>query len=317
MRRRPGMVTQLAPLVKDIMKISEITPNVSVSTGNPRGGIDLCFDLTAQETIQLTEVWTIAGWRIRFVFLPPHQTLELEGKNHYLKVIVGELANLERACFAENFAVRTTRLEKQRVSSGSHGLLCALLTETPGLLPNIHDMSDCVFAGPMAQLLEWKSFKERFGASTDYFDQLDNHMANGFHLLDSEESEITYVNFWTCGKNGDVSTHNHSQAPSLAGPAFAEIHLVLNNGSGAAGMYKTHGPDSDAREVYVMKRGDEHGPFFEHRGGKPVLLGNGAVKYPWHGWQSGNDGKEIQSYDLVAAFEISPDYVLIPTSEVI
>jgi len=191
MRRRPGMVTQLAPLVKDIMKISEITPNVSVSTGNPRGGIDLCFDLTAQETIQLTEVWTIAGWQIRFVFLPPHQTLELEGKNHYLKVIVGELANLERACFAENFAVRTTRLEKQRVSSGSHGLLCALLTETPGLLPNIHDMSDCVFAGPMAQLLEWKSFKERFGASTDYFDQLDNHMANGFHLLDSEESEIT------------------------------------------------------------------------------------------------------------------------------
>ena len=317
MRRRPGMVTQLAPLVKDIMKISEITPNVSVSTGNPRGGIDLCFDLTAQETIQLTEVWTIAGWQIRFVFLSPHQTLELEGKNHYLKVIVGELANLERACFAENFAVRTTRLEKQRVSSGSHGLLCALLTETPGLLPNIHDMSDCVFAGPMAQLLEWKSFKERFGASTDYFDQLDNHMANGFHLLDSEESEITYVNFWTCGKNGDVSTHNHSQAPSLAGPAFAEIHLVLNNGSGAAGMYKTNGPDSDAREVYVMKRGDEHGPFFEHRGGKPVLLGNGAVKYPWHGWQSGNDGKEIQSYDLVAAFEISPDYVLIPTSEVI
>ncbi|MBT6890085.1 MAG: hypothetical protein HOA25_01225 [Gammaproteobacteria bacterium] len=299
------------------MKISEITPNVSVSTGNPRGGIDLCFDLTAQETIQLTEVWTIAGWQIRFVFLPPHQTLELEGKNHYLKVIVGELANLERDCFAENFAVRTTRLEKQRVSSGSHGLLCALLTETPGLLPNIHDMSDCVFAGPMAQHLEWKSFKERFGASTDYFDQLDNHMANGFHLLDSEESEITYVNFWTCGKNGDVSTHNHSQAPSLAGPAFAEIHLVLNNGSGAAGMYKTNGPDSDAREVYVMKRGDEHGPFFEHRGGKPVLLGNGAVKYPWHGWQSGNDGKEIQSYDLVAAFEISPDYVLIPTSEVI
>ena len=275
------------------------------------------FDLTAQETIQLSEVWTIAGWEIRFVFLPPHQMLELEGTNHYLKVIVGELANLERDCFAENFAVRTTRLEKQRVSSGSHGLLCALLTETPGLLPNIHDMSDCVFAGPMAQHLEWKSFKERFGASTDYFDQLDNHMANGFHLLDSEESEITYVNFWTCGKNGDVSTHNHSQAPSLAGPAFAEIHLVLNNGSGAAGMYKTHGPDSDAREVYVMKRGDEHGPFFEHRGGKPVLLDNGAVKYPWHGWQSGNDGKEIQSYDLVAAFEISPDYVLIPTSEVI
>lgn len=298
------------------MKISEIAPNVSVGTGNPRGGIDLCFDLTAQETIQLSEVWTIAGWEIRFVFLPPHQTLELEGKNHYLKVIVGKLANLGRDCFAENYAVRTTRLEKPRVLSGSQGLLCALLTETPDLLPNIHDMSDCVFAGPMAQYLEWKSFKERFGAFTDYFEQLDNHMANGFHLLDSEESEITYVNFWTCGKNGDVSTHNHAQDPSLAGPAFAEVHLVLNNGSGTAGMYKTHGPDSDARDVHVMKRGDEHGPFFEHQAGKPVLLDNGAVKYPWHGWQSGNDDQDVQSYDLVAAFEISPDYVLLPTSEV-
>jgi hypothetical protein len=300
-----------------MMKISEIAPNVSMSADNPRGGIDLCFDLTAEKTIQLSEVWTIAGWEIRFMFLPPHQMLELEGKTHYLKVIVGELANLGRTCFAENYSVRSTLLEKPQVSSGAHGLLCALLTETPDLLPNIHDMSDCVFAGPMAQHLEWKSFRERFGASTDYFEQLDNHMADGFHLLDLKESEITYVNFWTCGKNGDVSTHNHAQDPSPLGPAFAEIHLVLNNGSGNAGMYKTEGPDSDAREVFVMKRGDEHGPFFEHHAGKPVFLGNGAVRYPWHGWQSGNDDKDIQSYDLVAAFEINPDYVSMPKSDVI
>ena len=164
-----------------MMKISGIAPNVSASADNPIGGIDLCFDLTAEETIQLSEVWTIAGWEIRFVFLPPLQMLELEGKTHYLKVIVGELANLGRACFAENYAVRSTLLETPQVSSGAHGLLCALLTETPDLQPNIHDMSDCVFAGPMAQHLEWKSFRERFGASTDYFEQLDNHMADGFH----------------------------------------------------------------------------------------------------------------------------------------
>jgi hypothetical protein len=298
------------------MKISEIEANVSMGSDNPRGGIDLRFDLTAQETIQLSEAWTIAGWKIRFVFLPPHQTLELDSKTHYLKVIVGKVANLGRDCFAEDYAVRTTRLEKRLVLSGSQGLLCAVLTETPALLGNIHDMSDCVFSGPMAQHLEWKSFKERFGAFTDYFEQLDNHMANGFHLLDSEELEITYVNFWTCGKNGDVSTHNHAQDPSPAGPAFAEVHLVLNNGTGTAGMYETRGPESDTRNLHVMKRGDEHGPFFEHQAGKPVLLDNGAVKYPWHGWQSGHDDKGVQTYDLVAAFEISPDYVLIPTSEV-
>lgn len=284
-----------------------------MNADNPRGGIDLGFDLNSQEVIQLSEAWTIAGWKIRFVFLPPHQTIELEGENHYLKVIVGKLANLGRDCFAEDFAVRTTRLEKTRVLSGSKGLLFALFTETPDLPPNIHDMSECVFSGPMAQHLEWKSFKERFGAFTDYFDQLDNHMANGFHLLDSDESEITYVNFWTCGKNGDVSTHNHAQDPSPAGPAFAEVHLVLNNGTGTAGMYETQSLDSDARDVHVMRPGDEHGPFFEHRDGVPVLLDNGAVKYPWHGWQSGNNDDDAQSFDLVVAFEISPDFVLIET----
>ncbi len=288
-----------------------------MNADNPRGGIDLCFDLSAQETIQLSEAWTIAGWKIRFVFLPPHQTLELESEKHYLKVIVGKLANLGRDCFSEDYTVRTTRLEKTRVLSGPGGLLCALLTETSDLPSNIHDMSECVFSGPMAQHLVWKSFKERFGAFSNYFDELDNHMANGFHLLDLDGSEITYVNFWTCGKNGDVSTHNHAQDPSPAGPAFAEVHLVLNNGTGTAGMYETEGPDADARNVHVMNRGDEHGPFFEHKGGKPVLLDNGAVKYPWHGWQSGNDDKDVQSFDLVAAFEINPEYVFIQTGEAI
>ncbi|MGV0035698.1 MAG: hypothetical protein ACNYPE_12340 [Candidatus Azotimanducaceae bacterium WSBS_2022_MAG_OTU7] len=79
-------------------------------------------------------------------------------------------------------------------------------------------------------------------------------MASGFHLLDSEESEITYVNFWTCGKNGDVSTHNHAQDPSPVAPAFAEVHLVLNNGTGTAGMYETESPDSDVRDAHIMRR---------------------------------------------------------------
>ncbi len=298
------------------MKISKVAPNVTIDTSNPRGGIDLCFDLTDKEKIQLSDAWTIAGWKVRFLFLPPHHTLELEDENHYLKVIVGEIVNLGRHCFAEDYTVRTTRLQKSRLLSGSQGLLCALLTETPDLLQNIHHMPGCAFSGPMAQHLVWKSFKERFGDFTDYFDDLDNHMADGFHLLDAKKSEITYVNFWTCGKNGDVSTHNHAQDPSPAGPAFAEVHLVLNNGTGKAGMYETQGPDADARKVHVMQRGDEHGPFFEHEAGKPVMLDNGAVKYPWHGWQSGNDDQRAQSYDLVAAFEISPDYTLVRTSKV-
>ncbi len=294
------------------MKISALAANVAMDADNPRGGINLHFNLAESGSVQLSEGWSIAGWNLRFVFLPPHHTLELEAGTHYLKVIIGKLANLGRGCFAEDFAVRTTRLESTRVLAGPSGLLCALATETADMPENIHTMADCQFSGPLSEALQWQSFQERFGAFTDYFSDLDNHMANGFHLLDSEGVEITYVNFWTCGSNGDVSTHNHSQAPSELGPAFAEVHLVLNNGTGTAGMYESEGPDSDHRRMHVMNRGDEHGPFFEHQKGVPVMLENGAIKYPWHGWQSGYSEAGLQAYDLVAAFEISPGYAVIP-----
>ena len=293
------------------MKISEFSPNVPMNADSPRGGINLCFDLAAGEEIQISATWIIAGRELRFVFLPAHQTLELGPENHYLKVIVGRLANLGRECFAKDFMVRTTHLEKTRVLSGSEGLLFALVTETPNLPDNIHDMAECVFLGQMAEKLLWLSFRERFGALTGYFDNLDNHMADGFHLLYSQGVEITYVNFWTCGKNGDVSTHNHAQTPSELNPAFAEVHLVLNNGTGSSGMYEALGPDADDRRLHVMKRGDEHGPYFSHHDGVPVMLDNGAVQYPWHGWQSGTDQGLLQCYDLVAAFEINPRYALL------
>ena len=299
------------------MKISDVLSNVEVGKDNPRGGVELLFDLGEFNKIQVSDSWRVAGWRIRYVFLPPHQALELEDETHYLKVILGELSNLGRGCFAEDYTVRTTRLDNSSLLAGPQGLLFALLTETPDLEPNIHDMSECVFSGPMAEKLGWKSFKERFGAWTSYFDQLDNHMADGFHLMDADKNEITYVNFWTCGKNSDVSTHNHAQEPSVESPAFAEVHLVLNNASKFSGMYEIRDPEDDPsdRKMHFMKRGDEHGPFFEHGRGKPILHHNGAVKYPWHGWQNGSDDADEPTYDLVAAFEINPAYADMPLKD--
>jgi hypothetical protein len=296
------------------MKISDILSNIQTRKDNLRGGLELVFDLGESKKIQLSGSWRVAGWMIRYVFLPPHQTLELEDETHYLKVIFGELSNLGRGCFAEDYTVRTTRLENSSLLAGSQGLLFALLTETPDLKSNIYDMSECVFSGPMAEKLTWKSFKQRFGAWTSYFDELDNHMADGFHLLDKERTDITYVNFWTCGKSADVSTHNHAQEPSLESPAFAEVHLVLNNGSEFSGMYKIRKPEDDPtmRKMYFMKRGDEHGPFFEHHSGRALFHDNGAVKYPWHGWQNGSDDSDESTYDLVAAFEINPEYAQMP-----
>jgi len=290
------------------MNFVNFKPNVASSTDNPRGGIQLTFDVDADKAILLSDSWLVAGWRIQFVQLGAHQTLILGNEKNYVKVILGRLENHGRGCYAEDIAVRSTRIDTPQVLSGADGVLFALMTETDEAPVNLHDMSECQFIGPSSDALNWASFEEKFGDFIDVFNGVDCHMANGFHLLDQQGTEIVYVNFWTCGKGVDLSTHNHAQTPTPMSPAFVEVHLVLNNGTGRGGMYETTSPGAVDRIRHTMLRGDEHGPYFEHANGKPVLLENGAVKYPWHGWQAGTDDNGIQAYDFVAAFEINPDY---------
>lgn len=67
------------------------------------------------------------------------------------------------------------------------------------------------------------------------------------------------------------------------------------------------------KKRFLMRRGEEHGPFFAVDSGtrRPVLRANGAVAYPWHGWQGGQDESKEQAYDFVAAFETNPKFVLV------
>ena len=75
-------------------------------------------------------------------------------------------------------------------------------------------------------------------------------------------------------------------------------------------MYLCDAQDADPSERFPMQRGDEHGPFFHIDGNtqRPKLKDNGAVDYPWHGWEAGTDDKQGQAYDLVCAFEITAPY---------
>ena len=290
------------------MKLESTEVNVPYVTSNPRGGLEMTFDLTSQTPISLSETWSTAGWDIQFIRLGAHQTLELPDAENFVKVITGKLENIGRTCFAKPFAVRSTKLETRHLLAGSQGVFFALLTATAEVPDTVTDMSQCQFIGPGAGSLDWLSFEEKFGEFIDAFNGLDCHMANGFHLLDAEGSEVVYVNFWTCGKGVDLSTHNHAQDPSPLGPAFAEVHWVFNNGTEKGGMYETDEPGTPDRMRHPMLRGDEHGPYFDFEGGKPTLRDNGAVQYPWHGWQGGEDDTDQQTYDFVAAFEINPAY---------
>ena len=107
-----------------------------------------------------------------------------------------------------------------------------------------------------------------------------------------------------------MSTHNHGRAPGPTSPAFAEVHWVVHNGTGRGGMYETAEPGAPTRDRCPMQQGEEHGPFFvfDPATGAPRLRDNGAVEYPWHGWEAGTDSADGHAYDVVAAFEITAPY---------
>jgi hypothetical protein len=285
-----------------------------VELSHDREGLELAFGHSASGDTTpgplVSDVWSVAGWTLQFVQLPPRQTLALDeatGKV-YIKVIAGRLDNLDRSPFAGRRQIRGTVVEQGHVDAGDEGAMFAVLTETSSAADSIRSMDQLVFAGPRDEVFRWQSFEDKFGGFTDIFDGADAHIVPGFHLLDTTGAEIAYVHFWTAGKGVDLSTHNHANDPSPLAPAFAEVHWVFSNGTGNGGMYECDAPGAPLRERYPMQRGEEHGPFFVSNPatGMATLRENGAVEYPWHGWQAGTDGDEGQAFDFVAAFELNP-----------
>jgi hypothetical protein len=287
---------------------------VQVELSHDREGLDLAFGHWPSGSTaagpQVSDVWSVAGWTLQFVHLARRQTLALDeatGKI-YIKVIAGRLANLDRSAFAARRQIRGTLVERGQVDAGDQGALFAVLTETGDAIDSIRSMDQLVFAGPRDEVFRWQSFEDKFGAFTDTFDGADAHIVPGFHLLDATGAEIAYVHFWTAGKGVDLSTHNHANDPSPLAPAFAEVHWVFSNGTGSGGMYECEAPGAPTRERYPMQRGEEHGPFFvsDPTTGMAMRRENGAVEYPWHGWQAGTDDDAGQAFDFVAAFELNP-----------
>ena len=286
------------------------TVNTRLTADNPRGGINVHFELHAETAAQVSPSWTIAGRELQFIRLAAGQSWELEPGDHFAKVILGDLANIHRSCLTAPFTVRSTGISESVLVAGEAGALFALMTMPPSTTHLVTDLSALEFTGPLNEHLTWQRFDEKFAGITDFFDGKNCHMANGFHLIDENGDEIVYVNPWACGKGVDLSTHNHGHPPSPSNPAFTEVHWVLAASTDNSGMYQTPTPDSDERVAYVMGFGDEHGPFYDRdAAGYPLKRQNGAVQYPWHGWQGGTDDSSSEAYDVVAAFESNPDFI--------
>ena len=291
--------------------LATLETNMPVKVHPERGGLSVSVP---QGQLAASPVWRLGGFAIQFVSLPALADLEVDAKTHpvYLKVMTGEVDAGGRRAFPPIGAVTSTRLEADTVHAIEDAVLC-IVTDTSDAPSSITDMDQLTMQGALAEHCQWQSFEEKFAAVTDIFNGLEAYMVPGFHLLDEAGEEIAYVHFWTTGQGVDVSTHNHGQDPSPQAPAFAEVHLVLRNGTGAGAMYQCDAPDATERVRTPIQTGEEHGPFFhiDNATGAPKLRPNGAVDYPWHGWQGGQNGTSGQVYDLVAAFEISPNYARI------
>jgi hypothetical protein len=296
--------------------LNELQPAARATPSETREGLDISLGPASVEGgVAASAVWTVAGWCIQFVRLAPGARVGLDhdAGQIYVKVITGQLANIERGAFAGAKQVRSTLVKADHIEAGADGALCAVLTATSAVPDNIASMEALAFGGSNAELFKWAAFGDKFGQFTDAFNGLDAYIVPGFHLLDDDGTEIVYVHFWTAGKGVDLTTHNHGNAPSDQAPAFAEVHWVFNNGTGRGGMYECAEPGAPERQRYPMVRGEEHGAFFvsDANTGSPVLRDNGAVEYPWHGWEAGSDDEPGQAFDFVAAFETNPKYVTI------
>lgn len=299
------------------MKLPSIAlpPNAPVEAATERAGVNIVLDSgrAAGEPV-VSDIWTVAGWTMQFVRLGGGDAVSLDrsaGRIH-VKVVTGNLQNINRTAFAEAFGVVDTAVAADRLLAGRDGAVFAVFTESAQVLANVTDMATLRIAGPGDEAFAWQRFDEKFGAFTNLFDGVEAYLSPGFHLLDEQGEEITYVNLWTCGKGVDLSTHNHAQDPSAAAPAFAETHWVFNRGAAGAGMYLCDAPGAP-RTRLPMRRGQEHGPFFavDAATQRPKLRPNGAVEYPWHGWQGGTDDQAGEAYDFVAAFETNPEFALV------
>lgn len=259
-------------------------------------------------------IWSIAGWTLQFVHIPADGQVDIDlGKGKtYVKIITGSLANLDRPRFAGFKTARDIEVHQDSLVAGPEGALLAIMTATSAVPENIHAMSDLTVTGPHANLFVFTQMDQtEIGKHFDFFKGVDAHLMPGFHLLEQDGTEIVYVHLWTAGKGVDMSPHDHSQPPSEAAPAFTETHFVLNNGTGKGAMYDCteNTPSHSNRKHISILRGQEHGPFWViDDQGMPKRRENGSVEFNFHGWQAGDDDLEGQAYDLVAAFELNPDY---------
>ncbi|KAF7292250.1 hypothetical protein MIND_01252400 [Mycena indigotica] len=292
---------------------------------------------------------TVAGKRLIVYAVPPDVEVRF-GPKDAIKVLYGDIVMkstngkvVQRTLAPERFQAATTRILSAdgSVRAGADGAVFLLMEHMPDLVQGpFHSMHKLqignVFpahtpADVQALQFGFTKVDQLPWASGGNWDKFEFYNMSGFQLVfgDDAMEKICHVQLWTLGLGETARFHIHDTVP------FCEIHCCLSNGGtttdGYSGMrwFPDDFPFDTAQELqkaYVENNSkhlacrdlEEHGPLWKVQPGgfraRPLLLPNGCVDYPFHGWLSSRFGDrqipidpplvgDEQRYDVWLAFE--------------
>ncbi len=296
------------------LKIGDLTPDASVSPIS-QGPFKLKIAFTSPEpgTVSASPLWEMAGFTLQYLQMAPGAELLLDHTQGIvmIKVMTGELKNLQRGPFAEPLTARTTRVSDPKVVAGENGAMISIVTQTSRAPLKLQKMEQAAVSGPMSDRLVWKRVDALYEWGKTDFAEVPFYNLAAFQIYAPNGSKVANIQFWTAGLGVNCGNHDHSDNHT---DPFCEIHQTFLNGTDAGGM--VYLDDAEPEVLQPLPSGFEHGPHwhFDPETGSALQRADHSVVYPSHRWQAGGDrikaidGREddhaLQSYDLWAAYEL-------------
>jgi hypothetical protein len=252
-------------------------------------------------------------------------------KQTYIKVLSGiitwtdssnklsQSVNNSRTFLCEPKSVCSLEIhsDDNRIKTGNEGALFIVLEMPEGMndMPRFDSIRKVMIENSLpehypeeARQLGFKFIKvDELEWGKEKFKGLEFYNMRGFDIKYADNNEhLCHMQLWAAGKGTNAGVHNH------ATNRFCEVHTCIVNGNGKSGMQylnssqKAYDPLTTLDSEFVkldVPSFHEHGPLWDIDTQKqPVLRQDGTVVYPWHKWQSGNDGSLDQKRRKTSRF---------------
>ncbi|CAF3709720.1 unnamed protein product [Rotaria socialis] len=289
------------------------------------------------ETLPFTAVGGIA---LSLEVIPPCSSRQVS-KNTYIKVLSGVIKWTSSAtksseevhhsrmflCAPKSVASLEIQSNENRLSTGKEGaiLLVLKMDESMKDVPQFDSIGKVTIENTLPEYCSDETRKlgfqfvkcDKYEWGKDKFKGLEFYNLTGFIIDFADNDEhLCHMQMWAAGQGVNCGVRN------LSDTIFCEVHACIVNGTGQGGIQYLRSskeeydplttPDSKFENLPVPSF-YEHGPIWDiDAQKKTVFRENGTVVYPWHKWQSGNNGSSIQSFDIWITFEFDAQLSALP-----